>query len=61
MPIDKASGPDGFNGLFMKKCWGTIKEDIYKLCQEFFDDSISLECLNESFIILVPKSIIQRL
>jgi hypothetical protein len=55
MPTDKAPGPDGFNGLFMKKCWDTIKEDIYKLYQEFFDGSISLECLNESFIILVPK------
>lgn len=21
MPTDKAPGPDGFNGLFMKRCW----------------------------------------
>ena len=29
MPIDKAPGPDGFNGMFFKKCWHIIKEDIY--------------------------------
>ena len=29
MPPDKAPGPDGFNGLFMKKCWNIIKEDIH--------------------------------
>ncbi|XP_071676915.1 uncharacterized protein [Lolium perenne] len=27
MPPDKAPGPDGFNGFFMKKCWSIIKED----------------------------------
>jgi hypothetical protein len=24
MPPDKAPGPDGFNGLFLKKCWQLI-------------------------------------
>jgi hypothetical protein len=28
MPTDRAPRPDGFNGLFMKKCWPTIKEDF---------------------------------
>jgi hypothetical protein len=32
MPPDKAPGPDGFNGLFMKKCWHFIKPDFYELC-----------------------------
>jgi hypothetical protein len=27
-PTDKALGPDGFNGLFMKRCWPIIKEDF---------------------------------
>ena len=31
IPVDKAPGPDGFNGMFLKKCWNIIKEDIYKL------------------------------
>jgi hypothetical protein len=31
MPADKAPGPDGFNGHFLKTCWNIIKEDIYRL------------------------------
>ena len=31
MPIDKAPGPDGFNGLFFKKCWHIIKQEFYAL------------------------------
>jgi hypothetical protein len=29
LPSDKAPGPDGFNGLFIKKCWNIIKNDFY--------------------------------
>ena len=35
MPPDRAPGPDGFNGAFLKACWSTIKEDFYRLCDEF--------------------------
>jgi hypothetical protein len=35
MPMDKAPGPDGFNGMFFKKCWHIIKQDIYQLCNDF--------------------------
>lgn len=55
MPIDKAPGPDGYNGLFMKKCWHIIKYDFYSLCQEFYNGSVNLECINNSYITLVPK------
>jgi len=57
IPVDKAPGPDGFNGMFLKKCWNIIKEDIYKLCEDFFDGQLDLESINYSYITLVPKVI----
>jgi hypothetical protein len=56
LPPDKATGPDGFNGLFMKRCWDLIKDDFYNLCRDFFNCEVVLDSLNESFITLVPKS-----
>jgi hypothetical protein len=56
MPVDKAPGPDGFNGLFFKKCWHIIKEDIYQLCNDFFSGSVNLQAINSSFITLIPKT-----
>jgi hypothetical protein len=56
MPTDKAPGPDGFNGMFFKKCWHIIKEDIYQLCNDFFSGEVSLQAINSSFITLIPKN-----
>lgn len=56
MPPDKALGPDGFNGLFIKKCWPIIKEDFYKFCQDFFDGTVDLKLIKSSFITLIPKN-----
>jgi hypothetical protein len=56
MPIDKASGPDGFNGMFMKRFWQIIKQDFYSLCDEFNNGIVNLECINSSYITLVPKT-----
>jgi len=55
MPTDKAPGPDGFNDLFMKKCWHIIRSDFYSFCNDFYLGSVRLECINTSFITLVPK------
>jgi hypothetical protein len=55
LPIDKAPGPDGFNGCFMKSCWNIIKFDFYKLLNEFHEANISLKPLNDSLITLIPK------
>jgi hypothetical protein len=55
MPPDHALGPDGFNGFFFKKCWHQIKDDFYRLCDCFYSGNINLECINGSFIVLIPK------
>jgi hypothetical protein len=57
MPPDKTPGPDGFNGHFLKKCWHLVKDDFYRLCVDFFAGCGNLECINDSFIALVPKKI----
>jgi hypothetical protein len=57
IPADKAPCPDGFNGMFLKVCWDIIAPDFYKLCEEFWDGKISLVCLNNSLITLVPKKL----
>jgi hypothetical protein len=55
MPPDKAPGPDGFNGLFLKKCWHIVKNNFYTLCDDFYNGTVNLECINTSFIMLVPN------
>ncbi|XP_071681176.1 uncharacterized protein [Lolium perenne] len=55
MPVDRAPGSDGFNGMFLKKCWHIVKEDFYKLAADFHDESIQLANINGSYITLVPK------
>lgn len=35
MPADRAPGPDGFNGAFLKAGWPIIRTDFYQLCEEF--------------------------
>ena len=34
--LERAPGPDGFNGAFIKSCWNIISEDFYNLVQDFF-------------------------
>lgn len=55
LPGDKAPGPDGFNGLFVKKAWHTIRNDVYRLCFDFWEHRADLKSINSSFITLVPK------
>jgi hypothetical protein len=55
MPADKSPGPDGFNGQFLKTCWHIIKEDIYRLCFDFYDGTLNSESLNYGHITLIPK------
>jgi hypothetical protein len=54
-PTDKAPSPDGFNGYFVKKAWHIIRQDIYRLCSEFYNHEADLKSINYSYITLVPK------
>jgi hypothetical protein len=42
IPLDKSPGPDGFNGLFMKKSWDIIKNDFIKLANDFYSRNMNL-------------------
>jgi hypothetical protein len=55
MPPDKSPGPDGFTGLFLKKCWPIIKQYFLKLINDFHEGTLQLQNINESYITLVPK------
>ena len=57
LPSDRAPGPDGFTGLFLKRCWSILKDDFMKLVTEFYEGNCSLECLNTSLITLIPKKL----
>jgi hypothetical protein len=41
--------------MFLKKCWHIIKDNFYKFCNDFFDNQSSLEGINNSYIVLIPK------
>lgn len=56
MPPDRAPGPDGFNGAFLKACWPIIKPDFYRLCEDFHDGNLNLESLNYGYVTLIPKN-----
>jgi hypothetical protein len=58
MPLDKAPGPDGFNGQFLKSCWYIIKSYIYQLCFDSHDGKLDLESINMGHITLVPKVLV---
>ena len=55
MPADKAPGPDGFNGAFIKHCWDIICQDFYRLIFYFHAGIVNLQRINASFITLIPK------
>jgi hypothetical protein len=51
----KSPGPDGFNSDFLKKCWSTIKQDYYDLCEAFHQGNLCMQSINNSYNTLVPK------
>jgi hypothetical protein len=55
-PREKASGPDGFIGIFFSECWNVIKGDLIRAVQHFYSMSEQeLHLLNQAFVVLIPK------
>jgi hypothetical protein len=52
LPTDRSPGPDGFNGLFLKRCWHIIKDDFYALCHAFYNGNVNLQSINNSLVTL---------
>ena len=55
LPNNHAPGPDGFSGLFIKKCWSIIQEDFTRLLRDFSTDNVDIGSINSSIIALIPK------
>jgi hypothetical protein len=56
LPADKAPGPDGFTGSFLKSCWATIKYDFMAAVNAFYNlRCCNLHLINSASIILIPK------
>lgn len=55
LPNSHALGPDGFNGLFITKCWDIIKTDFSRLLLDFSRLNTNLSSIDSSIIALIPK------
>jgi len=55
LPNNHAPGPDGFNGLFIKKSWDIIKGDFLRFFRDFYHQNTDLKSVNSSINTLIPK------
>jgi hypothetical protein len=57
MPPEKSPGPDGYIGIFYKKCWPIIKEDLTQAIFSFYlHRTTKLNLVNEANIVLLTKN-----
>jgi mannosylglycoprotein endo-beta-mannosidase len=50
-----APGPDGFGPSFYKTTWPTVRTDVMNLLHAFHSETVQLERLNRSYMVLIPK------
>ncbi|XP_021844710.1 uncharacterized protein [Spinacia oleracea] len=53
--VNKAPGIDGLNGLFFRKAWDIVKEEVYAAVKNFFQTGHMLRQVNNIVVTLVPK------
>ncbi|TYH28392.1 hypothetical protein ES288_A02G139400v1 [Gossypium darwinii] len=51
----KAPRPDGFNMCFFRKCWNTVKDDVFRMMSDFHRTGKLERSINCSFIALISK------
>ncbi|KAL6219837.1 hypothetical protein ACLB2K_007596 [Fragaria x ananassa] len=51
----KATGPDGFPGLFYHKYWEIVQQVVWNTSLDFLNGAASLHDLNKTHIVLIPK------
>lgn len=54
--LTKAPGPDGMSAIFFQHFWETVGDDVTSTIQNIFKSGIFPKGLNDSFIILIPKT-----
>ena len=51
----KAPGPDGFPAYFYQRHWDVCGEEITKAVLKIVRGEESPECINDTFLVLIPK------
>jgi len=52
----KASGPDGLNGIFYQHHWDIISNGVFEEVRGFFHSGILEPALNRTHMALIPKT-----
>ncbi|XP_058775212.1 uncharacterized protein LOC131649467 [Vicia villosa] len=52
---NKSPGPDGFSLEFFKRFWLILKDDLMKLCNDFYLKGTLVKAITSSFLALIPK------
>ena len=55
MKENSAPGPNGFSVSFFKNYWEVIKDDVWRMFQDFWENKLDIKRLNYGVITLVPK------
>ena len=51
----KVPGPDGFPGLFFKKNWNVVGDEVCALVRAFFNEELLLKDFDTTNLLLIPK------